>query len=211
MKLKNIFKIIIASSLLILALGITGYAASVTSVTGTDGTNTFQTSAGAVTAVTPLRSTLNVSGMVDTAEANVTIMISAEDTIVYVNQTVADSEGTFEFDFPVVLEGGYTYEVKVNTENSATAKTMYFKSEAKHYGDLTGDEAIKIGDSTQLARYLVSLRISDTVKANIEAGLADLTGDGAVKSGDLTQLLRYLAQLGITDTAKERTAWYVRN
>lgn len=209
MKLRNILKLGVVLCLLIFALSVTGYAASVTSVTGTDGTNTFATTADAVAAYTPLESTLTVSGTVDTAEANVTIMISAESTTVYVNQTVADSNGAFKFEFPVSLEGGYTYEVKVNTENSDTASAMYFKTENNKYGDLNGDGKITGADTTLLSRHVAELKVSDAAKVSIAAGLADINGIGGITGADTTLLSRYVAELKVSDAATERLSWYV--
>ena len=211
MKLKTVFKITLAVGLLLLSFSATSYAASITSVSGTDGTNAFATSAESLTANTPLESTLTVSGTTNTGNVNVTIMISAEGTIVYVNQIVAESDGSFSFNFPVSLEAGYTYEVKVNTENSSTASKLYFKTEAAsplHYGDINGDEKVTSADATQIARKDANLTVAPVAAENIVAGLGDLNGDTYTNVNDATLIMRYDAGVPISAIAKERLSWY---
>ncbi len=212
MIMRNILKLGVASGLLVLALSLTGYAASVTSVNGTDGVNAFATSADALTADTALESTLTVSGTVDIDEANVTIMISAEDTIVYVNQIVADEDGDFEFEFPVTLEAGYIYEVKVNTENSEKASELYFKTAALHYGDIDSDDKVTLDDAIYIARKYSNLTLPNaTVMANLDAGLGDIDGINGVTLDDAIYVARKYSKLSVPvgGVAEKRLAWYV--
>ncbi len=145
-------------------------------------------------------------------DVNVAILIEAEGTIVYVNQTVADSKGNFSFDFPVALQAGYVYVVKVNTENSATASKLYFHTEANeapHYGDVDGDGAITLNDVSNINKYYgKAARISATVTTNINAGLADIDGDGGVTFNDISSISKYLGKAArLSNTVKNRLAW----
>ncbi len=212
MKIKTFCKVGLIVGLLLIAFGMTTYAASITSVSGTDGTNAFAATQEALGAYTPLDTTLSVSGTTDTGDVNVAILIEAEGTIVYVNQTVADSEGNFSFDFPVALQAGYVYVVKVNTENSATASKLYFHTEANeapHYGDVDGDGAITLNDVSNINKYYgKAARISATVTTNINAGLADIDGDGGVTFNDISSISKYLGKAArLSNTVKNRLAW----
>lgn len=212
MKVKTFCKIGLIVGLLLGAFGMSTYAANITSVTGSDGTNTFATSEDALTAETPLSSTLSISGKTDSAKANVTLMIEAEDTVVYLNQTVADSDGNFSFSFPVALEKGYVYTVKTNTEGSETAGKMYFKTAAKdvvRYGDVDGNKSLTNNDAVVLAKYMKgSTQISDTVKNNVEAGLGNVDASSTLTSNDIVALLKYMkGSTQVSSTVKERLAW----
>lgn len=212
MKIKTFCKVGLIVGLLLIALGMTTYAASITSVSGTDGTNAFAATQEALGAYTPLDTTLSVSGTTDIGDVNVAILIEAEGTIVYVNQTVADSEGNFSFDFPVALQAGYVYVVKVNTENSATASKLYFHTEANeapHYGDVNDDGKITSSDASSINKYLGNAKkLSAKVKANIEAGLADVNGDKKATSSDASSINKYLGRAKkLSNTVKERLAW----
>lgn len=212
MKIKTFCKVGLIVGLLLIAFGMTTYAASITSVSGTDGTNAFAATQEALGAYTPLDTTLSVSGTTDTGDVNVAILIEAEGTIVYVNQTVADSKGNFSFDFPVALQAGYVYVVKVNTENSATASKLYFHTEANeapHYGDVDGDGAITLNDVSNINKYYgKAARISATVTTNINAGLADIDGDGGVTFNDISSISKYLGKAArLSNTVKNRLAW----
>lgn len=212
MKIKTFCKVGLIVGLLLIAFGMTTYAASITSVSGTDGTNAFAATQEALGAYTPLDATLSVSGTTDIGDVNVAILIEAEGTIVYVNQTVADSKGNFSFDFPVALQAGYVYVVKVNTENSATASKLYFHTEANeapHYGDVDGDGAITLNDVSNINKYYgKAARISATVTTNINAGLADIDGDGGVTFNDISSISKYLGKAArLSNTVKNRLAW----
>ena len=212
MKIKTFCKVGLIVGLLLIAFGMTTYAASITSVSGTDGTNAFAATQEALGAYTPLDTTLSVSGTTDIGDVNVAILIEAEGTIVYVNQTVADSKGNFSFDFPVALQAGYVYVVKVNTENSATASKLYFHTEANeapHYGDVDGDGAITLNDVSNINKYYgKAARISATVTTNINAGLADIDGDGGVTFNDISSISKYLGKAArLSNTVKNRLAW----
>ena len=207
--MKKILKISFVVALLVLALSLTGYAASVTAVSGTDGTNAFATSADALTADTALETDLTVSGTVDTADANVTIMIEAEKTIVYVNQTVADENGAFEFDFPVTLEAGYTYEVKVNTENSEEASELYFKTAAAtalKYGDVDGSGELETIDAVYVAR--VANKMSVPASVTDADTLGDVDGSGELETIDAVYVARAANKMTVPATPAERMAWY---
>ena len=206
--MKNILKIGFVAALLILALSVTGFAASITSVEGTDGTNAFATSADALTADTALESTLTVSGTVDVADANVTIMISAEGTIVYVNQTVADENGAFEFEFPVTLENGYVYEVKVNTENSENASKLYFKTASAasiNYGDVDGSGVLETLDAVYIARAANKMSVPASVTDADTLG--DVDGNGVLETLDAVYVARAANKMSVIDVAAERMAW----
>lgn len=213
MKIKSILKIGAAVGLLFSALTMSTYAASITEVSGKDAANNaFAVSQTELTAYTPLSTTLTVTGKTDKAKMNTTILIEAENTTVYLNQTVSDENGNFSFSFPVALQGGYVYTVKVNTEDNDTASKLYFKTESTapvHYGDVDGDGSLTTNDASSIYKYLGNAkRISATVKSNIVAGLGDVDGDTSLTTNDASAIYKYLGSAKrISATVKQRLAW----
>ena len=173
--MKRILKLSLIVGVLFVLLSVSAFAASISSVSGTDGTNTFAESAAAVTAETPIESTITLSGTADTANANISIKVETEGVIVYVNQIVSKADKSFTFSFPVSLEHGRLYEIGMNIEGSTSApKKLYFKAPILKYGDLSRDNKVNNTDLTQLLRYASAKGYSNDTATSIAEGRGDI-------------------------------------
>ena len=114
--MKRILKLSLIVGVLFVLLSISAFAATVSSVSGTDGINAFPTTEAAITSETPVETSITLSGTIDAANVNVSVMIFSDDVPVYVNQVVSGQDGSFYLRFPAQLEYGRVYEVRMMRE-----------------------------------------------------------------------------------------------
>lgn len=118
------------------------------------------------------------------------------DSILYINQEQADENGKVEFNnvYPKEMKNS---NIMISGTGLSSAVTVAELSvggtddEDALIGDVNGDNAVDVGDATQLLRYLAGLIKENDLNLNV----ADVNGDGSVDVGDATRILRDLAGL----------------